>query len=162
LTGSGNAQIREGGNESGLTFNAANDIFGNHRWGSSTHTRIKEDFEFGNESRVWYDHELFGRVGVETLEQGFRFNGDLGSGRKVFRNVCIVQGKDPRPLFGNTEKPVFVERRFAVTIQGHPCGLVVRRRKFQFGFTRCLVILETFLDNSAFWRHAEKQVLPFA
>jgi hypothetical protein len=156
LARSWNAQIRESGNEIRLTLDAPNDILGDNRRRSSTHARIKQDFEFGDKGRVWYHHELFGGVGVETLEQRFRFNRDLGSRRKMFGNVGIVQGKDPRPLFGNTKKPKFVERRFASGIKSHPCGLVIGSSQFQLGFTRCLVIPQAFLDNSSFGRHAEK------
>jgi len=157
-----NTEIRESRNESGLALDAPNDILGNNGGRTSTHARIKQDFEFRDESRVWYDHELFGGVGVKTLEQRFRFNRDLGSGRKMFGNVGIVQRKDPRPLFRNTKKPKFVEGRFARGIKSHPCGLVIGSSQFQLGFPRCLVILQAFLDNSSFGRHAEKQVLPFA
>jgi hypothetical protein len=162
LARSWNAQIRESRNKIRLALDAPNDIFGDSRGGSSPHAGIQQDFEFRDKSRVWYDHELFGWVGVKTLEQRFRFNGDLRSGRKMFGNVGIVQGKDPRPLFGNTEKPKFMEGRFASGIKSHPCGLVIGSSQFQFGFTGCLVILQAFLDNPSFRRHAEKQVLPFA
>jgi hypothetical protein len=162
LARSWNTEICEGGNESSLTLDAPNDIFGDNRGRTSPHARIKQDFEFGDKGRVWYDHELFGGVGVKTLEQRFRFNRDLGSGRKVFGNVGIIQRKYPRPLFGDTKKPKFVEGRFPGGIKSHPCGLVVGSSQFQLGFPRCLVILQAFLDNSAFGRHAEKQVLPFA
>jgi hypothetical protein len=125
LARSWNTEICEGGNESSLTLDAPNDIFGDNRGRTSPHARIKQDFEFGDKGRVWYDHELFGGVGVKTLEQRFRFNRDLGSGRKVFGNVGIIQRKYPRPLFGDTKKPKFVEGRFPGGIKSHPCGLVI-------------------------------------
>jgi hypothetical protein len=59
-------------------------------------------------------------------------------------------------LIPKDKKPKFVKGRFASGIKSHPCGLVIGSSQFQLGFPRCLVILQAFLDNSSFGRHAEK------